>query len=348
MQAKEDFAEKSTAGYAAYESDIQAAAEREEAKKKDEKWYEKLGRYLGDAGPDTTLPNAGLIQTTNDIRKDTSYMKPSNSWSQEQKDIYGYLYSTDKGAAAQYAHYANEMNNQASNEEKITAIENWATKNGLTGTLATLGSIAMMPMSLVDSLGSMIEYGERGFISTSATPLPGQVSGAIRSAISETLNQKYGTLNENAPIIGNKGWGDVYQLGTSIADSMISAYTQGSVGTFMVFFGSASASGMYEAKERGATDAQAVTLGILNGLAEAAGEAFSVDKLLGLAGVDELKSFFGNVLMQAGIEASEEGVTTLLNNFADQIVMGDKSNFNVLVNYYMSEKKLSELFGSPL
>ena len=339
---KEDFADKSKSGYAAYEADIQSAAEREEAKKKDEKWYEKLGRYLGDAGPDTTLPNAGFIQATNDIRKDTSYMKPSDSWSEEQKGIYGYLYSTDKGAAAEYAQYANELNNKASNEKKTAAIEDWATKNGLTGTLATLGSIAMMPMSLVDSLGAIIEQNERGFVSTSATPLPGQVSGAIRSAISETLNQKYGTLNENTHVIGGKGWGDVYQLGTSIADSMISAYTQGSVGTFMVFFGSASASGMYEAKERGATDAQAVTLGILNGLAEAAGEAFSVDKLLGLAGVDELKSFFGNVLLQAGIEASEEGFTTLLNNFADQIVMGDKSNFNVLVNYYMTEKKLSE------
>jgi N12 class adenine-specific DNA methylase len=339
---KEDFADKSKSGYAAYEADIQSAAEREEAKKKDEKWYEKLGRYLGDAGPDTTLPNSGFIQATNDIRKDTSYMKPSNSWSQEQKDIYGYLYSTDKGAAAEYAQYANELNNQASNEKKTAAIEDWATKNGLTGSLATLGSIAMMPMSLVDSLGAMIEYGERGFISTSAEPLPGQVSGAITSAISKTLNQKYGTLNENAPVVGGKGWGDVYQLGTSIANSMISAYTQGRVGTFMVFFGSASASGMYEAKERGATDEQAITYGVLSGLAEAAGETFSVDKLLGLAGVDELKSFFGNVLLQAGIEASEEGFTTFLNNFADQLVMGDKSNFNVLVNYYMTEKKLSE------
>ena len=337
-----DFADKSRAGYSAYEADIQSAADREEAARRDEKWYEKIIRYLGDAGPDTTLPNAGVIQATNDIRKDTSYMKPSNSWSQEQKDIYGYLYATDKGAAAEYAQYANEMNNKAANEEKISAIEEWATRNGFTGALATLGSIAMMPMSLVDSYTAMIEQSERGFISTSATPLPGQVSGAITSAISETLNQKSGTLNEKIPVIGGKGLGDVYQLGTSIANSMITGYTQGTLGTYMVFFGSASASGIYEAKERGATDEQAVTFGILNGLAEAAGEAFSAEHLLGLAGVDELKSFFANVLMQAGIEASEEGVTTLLNNFSDQLVMGDKSNFNILVSYYMTEEKLSE------
>jgi N12 class adenine-specific DNA methylase len=337
-----DFAEKSKSGYAAYEADVLAAAEREEAKQRDEKWYEKIGRYLGGAGPDTTLPNAGIIQTVNDVRADTSYMKPSASWSEEQKDIYGYLYSTNKGAAAEYAQYTNEMNNKAENEEKIAAIEKWSTENAFNGALATLGSLALTPMSLVDSLGAMIEYGERGFVSTSATPLPGQVSGAITSAIATTLNQKSGTLGEKIPVIGGKGLGDVYQLGTSIANSMITGYTQGSLGTFMVFFGSASASGIYEAKDRGASDEQAVTYGILSGLAEAAGEAFSVEKLLSLGGVTELKSFFGNVLMQAGIEASEEGVTTLLNNFSDQLVMGDKSNFNVLVTYYMTEEKLSK------
>ena len=337
-----DFAEKSKSGYAAYEADVLAAAEREEAKQRDEKWYEKIGRYLGGAGPDTTLPNAGIIQTVNDVRADTSYMKPSASWSEEQKDIYGYLYSTNKGAAAEYAQYTNEMNNKAENEEKVAAIEKWSTENAFNGALATLGSLALTPMSLVDSLGAMIEYGERGFVSTSATPLPGQVSGAITSAIATTLNQKSGTLGEKIPVIGGKGLGDVYQLGTSIANSMITGYTQGSLGTFMVFFGSASASGIYEAKDRGASDEQAVTYGILSGLAEAAGEAFSVEKLLSLGGVTELKSFFGNVLMQAGIEASEEGVTTLLNNFSDQLVMGDKSNFNVLVTYYMTEEKLSE------
>ena len=338
-----DFADKSRAGYSSYEADIQLAADREKAARRDEKWYEKLGRYLGDVGPDTTLPNAGVIQATNDIRKDTSYMKPSNSWSQEQKDIYGYLYATDKGAAAEYAQYANEMNNKAQNAENISAIEEWATRNGFTGALATLGSIAMMPFSLVDTYSAMIEQSERGFISTSATPLPGQVSGAIRSAIAETLNQKSGTLNEKIPVIGGKGLGDVYQLGTSIADSMLTGYTQGTLGTYMVFFGSASASGIYEAKDRGATDEQAVTYGILSGLAEAAGETFSIEHLLGgEVGSAGLKGFFKNVLSQAGIEASEEGFTTLLNNVADQLVMGDKSNFNVLVNYYMTEQKLSE------
>ena len=343
LSTAEDFADKSRAGYSSYEADIQLAADREKAARRDEKWYEKLGRYLGDVGPDTTLPNAGVIQATNDIRKDTSYMKPSSSWSQEQKDIFGYLYATDKGAAAEYAQYANEMNNKAENEEKTYAIEEWATRNGFTGALATLGSIAMMPFSLVDTYSAMIEQSERGFISTSAAPLPGQVSGAIRSAISETLNQKSGTLNEKIPVIGGKGLGDVYQLGTSIADSMLTGYTQGTLGTYMVFFGSASASGIYEAKERGATDEQAVTYGILSGLAEAAGETFSIEHLLGgEVGSAGLKGFFKNVLSQAGIEASEEGFTTLLNNVADQLVMGDKSNFNVLVNYYMTEQKLSE------
>lgn len=340
---KEDFADKSKLGWNSYLADQEKKEQAAAKTQKEEKWYEKIARWYGNAGySDTSLPLGNVPQITDDLRNDTSHAYPSDNWTDEQKGIYGYLYSTDRTEAYNYASYANEANNKAENEKKITAIENWATDNGFNGSVATLASIALMPFSLTDTLSALTEYNATGTVSTPATPMPGQISGAITSAISETLNQKYGTLNENKHVIGGKGWGDVYQLGTSIANSMLTAYTQGGLGTYMVFFGSASASGMYEAKERGATDAQAVTLGILNGLAEAAGEAFSVDKLLGLAGVDELKSFFGNVLLQAGIEASEEGFTTLLNNLADQIVMGDKSNFNVLVNYYMTKKKLSE------
>ena len=35
-------------------------------------------------------------------------------------------------------------------------------------------------------------------------------------------------------------------------------------------------------------------------------------------------------------------MTTLLNNFADQLVMGDKSNFNAMVQLFMTQEGLSE------
>ena len=338
-----DYENNSTSGWETYLTDAEKKKQEALYGKEDEKWYEKIGRWLGSTGAtDTTLPMGTMPQVTHDLREDTSYMEPASNWTDEQKAIYGYLYETDRGAASAYAQATTEANNQAEKEQKIAAIEEWSAQNGFNSAVATLASIALMPMSLVDTLDALVQYNAKGFVSTSATPLPGEISNAITGAVSSTLNEKVGTLNDSIPVIGGKGLGDAYQLGVSIANSMLTAYTQGAVGTYMVFFGSASASGMHEAKDRGATDEQAITYGILGGLAEAAGEAFSVDNLLSIAGAKELKSFFANVLKQAGIEASEEGMTTVLNNFADQLVMGDKSNFNTMVNLFMTQEGLSE------
>ena len=338
-----DYANTSASGWETYLTDDEKKKQEALYGKEDEKWYEKIGRWLGSGGAvDTTLPLSGTTQVTHDLRNDTSYMKPANNWTDEQKAIYGYLYATDKGAASAYAQSTTETNNLAEKEQKLAAIEEWSTKNGFNSAVATLASIALMPMSLADTLSALTEYNARGFVSTYADPMPGEISNAITGAISTTLNEKGGTLNENIPVIGGKGLGDAYQLGVSIANSMLSAYTQGAVGTYVVFFGSASASGMHEAKKRGATDEQAITYGVLSGLAEAAGEAFSVDNLLSIAGAKEISNFFLDILKQAGIEASEEGVTTLLNNFADQLVMGDKSNFNAMVQLFMTQEGLSE------
>ncbi len=343
IKSASDYDSRSTVGWDAYLADEEKKAQSTAKAQEEEKWYEKLARWYGNAGVgDTSLPMGNVPQITDDLRNDTSSSYPSSSWSDEQRNIYGYLYSTDRTEAYNYANYTNEANNKAENEKKITAIENWATKNGFNGSVATLASIALMPFSLTDTMSALTEYNATGTISTPATPMPGQISEAITGAIATTLNEKYGTLNDNIHVVGGKGLGDAYQLATGIANSMLTAYTQGSLGTYMVFFGSASASGIYDAKERGATDEQALTYGVLNGLAEAAGEVFSAEHLLSMAGVGELKNFFFEVLKQAGIEASEEGVTTLLNNFTDQLVMGDKSNFNVLVSYYMTDKNMSE------
>ena len=338
-----DYENNSTSGWETYLTDAEKKQQEALYGKEDEKWYEKIGRWLGSTGAtDTTLPMGTVPQVTHDLREDTSYMEPASNWTDEQKAIYGYLYETDRGAANAYAQATTEANNQAEKEQKLAAIEEWSTKNGFNGAVATLASIALTPMSLVDTLDALVQYNARGFVSTSATPMPGEISNAVTGAISSALNEKGGTLDDSIPVVGGKGLGDAYQLGVSIANSMLTAYTQGAVGTYVVFFGSASASGMHEAKDRGATDEQAITYGILSGLAEAAGEAFSVDNLLSIAGAKELSSFFLSILKQAGIEASEEGVTTLLNNFADQLVMGDKSNFNAIVELFMTQEGLSE------
>ena len=170
---------------------------------------------------------------------------------------------------------------------------------------------------------------------------PTQFSNAVTGAIGGKLNEKSGTIREDIPILGGKGLGDVYQLGVSMASSRLGGATRDPITSGLIFFGSAASSGLYDAKERGATDEQAIKYGILSGLAETAGELLSLEHLVKIGNV-EVKGFFNELLMQAGIEASEEGMTSLMNNFSDRLVMADKSNFNVLVNQLMTEYGLSE------
>ena len=324
-----DFEAGAKSGLSSYEAYKAAQAQEEE----DKAWYEWIAETLGKAA-DTTLPLANATTAVQAYREDTSPMEPGKNWTDEQRNTYGYLYSIDKAEADAYALSVNEGNNQQAQEEKRVAIEEWATKNGFNMAAGTIASLVAMPLSLADTMDYLAQMVGRGYITTSPDVTPGQFANTVRGAVSEDLNENYGTLNEAIPVIGGKGWGDVYQLGTSIADSLAVGRTAGPLGTYVTFFGSASASGIENARARGATDEQAIWLGIANGLAEAAGEAFSIDKLLKTGASSTLKDFFFNILKQSGVEASEEGVTTLINNLADQLVMQDQSEFNNLVLYY--------------
>ena len=327
-----DFEEGAERGLSAYEAYKAAIAKEEE----DKSWWQWLGETLGKT-TDTTLPGAQFTQAVEAYREDTSHLEPGENWTEDQKNTYWYLYNIDQKEAAEFAKNTNEYSNQQAQAEKRKAIEEWATKNGWNASAGTIASIVAMPLSLADTMDYLAQMIGRGYATTSPYITPGKFANTVRGAVAEDLNEDHGTLNEAIPIIGGKGWGDVYQLGTSIADSMFVGNTQGTLGTYVTFFGSASASGIENAKARGATDEQALWLGIANGLAEAAGEAFSIDNLLKTGASDTLKSFFVNILKQSGVEATEEGFTTLMNNFADQLIMQDQSEFNNLVLAYTQE-----------
>ena len=119
-----DYENNSTSGWETYLTDAEKKKQEALYGKEDEKWYEKIGRWLGSTGAtDTTLPMGTMPQVTHDLREDTSYMEPASNWTDEQKAIYGYLYETDRGAANAYAQATTEANNQAEKEQKLAAIE---------------------------------------------------------------------------------------------------------------------------------------------------------------------------------------------------------------------------------
>lgn len=117
----------------------------------------------------------------------------------------------------------------------------------------------------------------------------------------------------------------------------------------MMLAGSAANSSMRAAKERGATDAEAIGFGFLSGVAEMAGEHLSIEHLNTIEramGNAASKRTVANILksigMQAAVEGSEEGMTTIANTLADFVIMGDRSEYNLSVANYVVEGESQE------
>ena len=305
--------------------------------KEDEKWYETLGRWFGGGGAvDTTLPTSGVAQTINGLREDDSYRRPNDDWTEEQRNVFGELYANSPEKAFVFAEETNRRINKEKEETALKAVFDSATSSFGAGLGHTIGAIATAPLGMADYLNDLAMANAGRDIAPDGQVSPFEYSQTVTGGISTHLNEKGGTLNENIPIIGGKGWGDVYGLGTSIAQSMASAYTLGGAGTLVSYFGQGAAAGMDDALSRGATEGQAALYGTALGVFEGVAESIGIDNLFKLGSAKTIKGFIGNILKQAGAAGMEEGITAVLANIADVFVMQDKSNFSKALKDYMS------------
>lgn len=117
----------------------------------------------------------------------------------------------------------------------------------------------------------------------------------------------------------------------------------------MMLAGSAANSSMRAAKARGATDAEAIGFGFLSGVAEMAGEHASIEHLNTIeramgnaASKRTVANIFKSIGMQAAVEGSEEGMTTLANTLSDFVIMGDRSEYNLAVKDYIAAGESQE------
>ena len=299
-------------------------------------WWEHGLYYLsgGNGGGvvDTTLPTHLTTQTINDIR---AYGIPldTSTWDDEQKALFGYIYESDPSKAMAIGDYINNLNH----DNAIQEIFNSAANNYKPDTFgAILGSLT----GIVDYLQDLTVGNATGEFKTSGTITPFEYSQAVIGGNAQYLNN-LGTLNEDVPIIGGKGLGDVYQLGTSILQSALAGTIGGGWGSLILLGGSAAASGVDDAMKRGATEGQAIVVGGLAGLAEGIAEKMGMDTLVDNVFKKGSTTALKAILKQSISEGAEEGVTSIANGFIDNLVMGDKSNFNTLVEEYIS-KGMSE------
>ncbi len=284
----------------------------------------------------------GLMDASFRLATDTGYKEPTKEWSDKEREVYEALKIHAPDKADRFAIETND----SINKEKQLQERQQAQKFGREHkALAWGGNTAsgVLGFGMGDYLATGLEQIARGEVVEKPYATPRQLTEAASAGASAQINEDHGVLPEKIPVIGGKGWGEVYQLTQSIAQSMALANATGSIGkagafvTDAVFFGNAAASAFDDAKERGATDEQAYLFATANGLNEALGEHLSIENLITMKNPHTLAQLAKSILTQAGVEGSEEVFTSFLNNWADHFIMKDKSAFHQAVDGYIRD-----------
>lgn len=161
--------------------------------------------------------------------------------------------------------------------------------------------------------------------------VPSTVTNTIRGSVSEDMSG-----------IGSF----LYNTGMSMADTISTMMLEGATGlrgaSEAILSGAAASQAITDAYDRGASDKEAVSLGVLYGAAEALFEHISLDKLRmfhtsAAAGKKTAKTLVKDMLKQSFVEGSEEVCTDIANVISDAIVMADKSEINQAIAAYQAD-----------
>ena len=193
-------------------------------------------------------------------------------------------------------------------------------------------SIATTPAQLFSGAAGFIENTAMAMMGKDINPYSAAHSGmnfsnTVRSEQAQAFDEATGGIA--IPFI-NFTAGDLYQAGMSAFDMAVGGRL--GAGAYEILMGMGSASS--EAKrlyEQGATQGQIAWGGALAGAAEMVFEHVSIENLINLKDADTVGQLVKNILIQGGIEASEEGVTEIANTITNAIVMGDDSDWAKLL-----------------
>lgn len=272
----------------------------------------------------------------------SNYGKRLLQMTDDEIAAYNYLYNTQgKKAAKEYIEYLTPSLNA---REMGDLQKHWANLAEEAPFIASVGSTLSNATSGLGFVDVSFQNA-RNIITGDYRPIdyntpfmqPTVSTTTIRGTISENIADKTGRINidpEKNPILASvfngKSLGDVYQLGMSMLDSVSVGYLPG--GTILLG-GAAASQGMLDAVARGASDSQAWTIGLLNGVAEAFFERVSLENLYH----SPSKGFIKDILIQGGFEGSEEAFTSIANAFSDVLVMMEKSDYKTAIREYMKQ-----------
>lgn len=284
-----------TGSPADYDAKVKAGREAFEAKQNSAREAEIWQAINEDRAWNPQLRDAG--GSNYDKRIDSSLL------SNQQKNHFYALYAEDPEQAEEWLGTAYERQQN----KMLDTVSTLAGYNAGTRAVAAVGSAAMGLASGLDPYNDF-----------------GQGTSKIANALARGGAEGLPKFADDVPIVGGKGLGDLYQLSISMLQSgalVLAAGASGGAAPVVELLGttlmgsSAAASDYTDCIEnRGMSRDQAMLHATAAGIAEAAFEYVSLDKLVNQ---DITRGFIKNFFMQGGIEASEELCTTVANRITD-------------------------------
>lgn len=254
---------------------------------------------------------------------------------------FNYLYNTQgKTAAKEYMDYLQYALNKRSQENTSAKVAELT--SAIPGLSQTLASLVSTPLTLAGGSG-ILDAGAQKLIkgvTGDDTPVDYNRDAMFASNISNTIR---GTVAKDISESIGGGWGEAastaYQLGMSMQDSAAIAAMAtinpvlGTVGTALLS-GSAATTTMKQAAENGATDGQALTVGLLAGAWEFIFEKYELDTIMKGG-----KNIWLSLLKSSLSEATGEAATEIANLATDVYVLAENSNWERNVQAYVQQYK---------
>lgn len=235
--------------------------------------------------------------------------------------------------------YARQANERKLYDETVQQAREMAKEKPGAASVMSVATNTMGGAGAVDVIGKKIGRAITG----SDAPINYQSAAMIPSAVTEEIREA--VSEDMSPF-----WSQVYNFGMSAADTAVGMALgkYGGSGLSKVYSamrGASSASStMRSAKERGASDGQAIVLGLINSAVEAYLESDSIENLLSAGKTAE--TAWEVIKSQFKQEFGEEFATYLTGTAADLLIMGDKNelatNFRNLKDNGLSEQDASK------
>lgn len=354
-----DAASKGAEGYKLFENDLRATQSAVDEANNNKTFWDTLGEAISQgamikeaSGSATSDPFSLQMNATAHINRTNKSNNdiPTDTWSEEQKNIFGYLYSIDPDAAYSYAAAENKRMSNFEKEKQLAIDTFGYDKRHENGFWSDVGLSA-------ESVGYQFLGGFEGAANV--------LNGLTGVGVNET--PYFSSRAQSMRNVVSQDMSDVvkffYQTGMSMVDSGVSMAVGMLVGvpvgpgvakgvSLALMSSQAAGVAMAEAKKKGYSDSEAVLVGMLAGGIEAGTEKIGLDALFDTgvfknAGKNFFKKAGNYIVKNAGAEAAEEFLAEIGNKAVDFGVgalsgKGDKTDFARKVLAYMEEGKTKE------